>query len=178
MAVRYSLIVSWLLFSACLSGHRPPDARVEHVSDPETLYLALVREGEEHLSQKRLGEARRAFERAAEIRFEAPSFEVFGRIAEVRCRQGDSAGGLSTLSDFRCMLDVAIGRRSCYLDEVAPGAGIGSVDDPGLTRECSSRMCGWLRANWYKGAPQSVIEHFEALRQDTDRIEKLCRPLA
>jgi YD repeat-containing protein len=178
MPTGFSLVALWLVFSPCVSGQRPTAKSVEDGSEDEARYVALVREGDVHLAKKRLDQALAAFERAAEIRFEAPNFEVFGRIAEVRCMQGDSTGGLSTLADFRCMLDVATARRRCYTDEVAPGAGVGFVDNPELTPVCSSRMCGWLRANWYRGAPKPVIEHFEALRQDAGRIEGLCRAVS
>jgi hypothetical protein len=133
------------------------------------LYEKLVAKGDKSLQDGDLSAAREAFERAASLPlFEVPNYEILLRIAEVRCRQSDYSGGLSLLTDFKCILQVDAGKQRCYLDSAHQRA------NPSLTSACFERMCSEMYISYYDFPTDARLARIRQLSQRADDVQRLC----
>lgn len=171
------MLLASLAFVGCFDG-KMTETRSADANDSTATerYAELLREGERSLAAGRLVEARTAFEgAAAELLIEVPNYEVLTRIAEVRCREGDWRSGLSLVADFRCMLEVDAGRRTCFIRVAGEEDG---QPNPELPIECFERMCSEMYLSYYDHPTEARLKRIEALARDANRVEAICLDMA
>ena len=134
---------------------------------------SLIGEARERIEARDFDSALSLLELAAEVAVhEAPNYEPYLELAEVRCRMGDLAGGASLLEDVRCILDVDAGELPCYVGwdtPIAPGQA-----NSELTPRCFSIMCGEAYLDYYSEPTEGQLSLIADFRKRVDHLDALC----
>ncbi len=129
--------------------------------------------GETELSRGEYAKALEHFLAADAVDFsEVPDYRALPKIAEAKCRLGDSAGR-AILADMRCILDVEVGLTPCFVGEETHWA-IGHPN-PELTPTCFQRMCGEIYLAYYDSPSEAVRARVKELRREVERVDVVCR---
>lgn len=139
---------------------------------PNALYIDLVCDAEREVAEGNLADARISALGALQVQFhEAPNYIPVILLAEIECRAGATATGMSLVRDFECMLAVEVGDRQCHSGDDPFGHGPIPND---VTSFCFLQMCGEIYRSYYLNPTDRTMAFVDRLRQEAARVRELC----